>query len=329
MNLMGAKSAGLALLLLPAAAGAALAQGLGEAARKVYEKAGESVVAVRASGLGTSGESTGTGVVLSKDGLILTSTAVCPEVATRITVRTRGPRQYEGKIVAASPKDEVVLLRIQPRGELKEIEFGRSSAVRVGDASYTLGNAANALWNDDQPSLNVGIVSGFYRLREERARSTYTGNVLETTAAVNVGMEGAPCLDAEGRMIGLVTLNYSPNRFLGAAIPIDDLKPLIDRLQAPAAQAAAAPAEGEGTLGLKVKEEGGKVVISEVDKGGPADEQGLSKGDVIVEIADLRVSTARDLLDRLKGLEAGSVVWLKVDLGGEVRTFKLTLEKKK
>ncbi len=325
---MYAKAAGFAWFL--ALGSAASAQGVGDAARRVYEKAAPSVVAVRSIGLGTSGEMTGTGVVLSRDGLILTSTSVCPEVATKITVRTRGPRQYEAKLVAASARDEIALIRIEPRVELTPVELGRSSGVRVGDASYTLGNAANALWNDDQPSLNAGIVSAAYRLGQERAKSTYVGNVIETTAAVNVGMEGAPCLDAEGRMVGMVTLNYSPNRFLGAAIPIDDLKPLIERLRAgPAAQAPPAAEAGEGTLGLRVREEGGKVVIAEVDKGGPADEVGLSKGDVIVEISDLRLKSARDLLERLKGLEAGSVVLLKVDLGGEVRTFKLTLEKKK
>src|SRR5439155_3083170 len=159
--------------------------------------------------------------------LILTSYAVCPEGASKIRVWVHGPKLYEAEIVGTSRKDELVLLKIRPRAELKPVELGSSAAVKIGDLSYSLGNAANSIITDDQPSLNVGIISGFYRLTEDRANSTYVGMVLESTAAVNVGMEGAPILDGAGRMVGLVTLNYSPNRFLGDAIPIDELKPVI------------------------------------------------------------------------------------------------------
>ncbi len=299
--------------------------------RKIYDKVVDSVVAIRARAP-VLGERSGTGVVLSKEGLILTSYAICPDGSTNIRVWLKGPRLAEAELVATSRRDELALLRlVKPRGKLKPIEFGDSARVRAGHVSYTIGNAANSIINDDEPSLNAGIVSGLYRLGEERANSTYTGMVIETTAAVNVGMEGAPCLDAEGKMVGFVTLNFSPHRFLGAAIPIDDLKPVIARLKdaKPASAEEALPEAGEGYLGIRVKDEGGKVVVDHVDPGGPAARAGFRKGDVIVQIADLPVKSARDVTDRLKGLEAGSIVWLKVDLGGAVDSVKVTLEKKK
>jgi serine protease Do len=306
----------------------AFGQSADDTPRKVYEKAAESVVAVGTLATATE-ERRGTGVVLTKDGLILTSYSICPEGATKIRVRTRGPREYAGELVATSRKDEISLVRIKPRGELKPIEMGRSSGVRVGDVSFTLGNAANSIWHDDQPSLNAGIVSGVYRVREEKANSWYVGPVIETTAAVNVGMEGAPCLDAAGRMIGMVTLNYSPHRFLGAAIPVEELQPVVARLREAKPVEEPVSEAGEGTLGMKVKDVGGKVVVDEIDDQGPAARAGLAKGDVLVEMADSRIKNAQEVAERLKGLEAGSIVWFKIDLGGRLETVKITLEKKK
>lgn len=315
-----------ALLALAALPGLAAAQVPDNGHEKVYAKTVRSVVAVRA--LAPLGERSGSGVVLSKDGLILTSYAVCPEGATKIRVWVHGPRLYEAEIAGVSKKDELVLLRIRPRGELVPIELGASSSVKVGDLSYTLGNAANSIILDDQPSLNVGIVSGFYRLDEDRASSTYTGMVLETTAAVNVGMEGAPVLDAAGRMTGLVTLNYSPNRFLGNAIPVDGLKPVIDRLRKEKASVEEpAPEGGEGSIGMTFREANGKVVVDSVDRDGAGARAGFSKGDVVLEVGNAKVKTAGEVADRLKGLEAGSILWIRVE--GESQPFKVILEKKK
>jgi S1-C subfamily serine protease len=292
----------------------------------VYEKAAPSVVGVRVRAPAL-GERSGTGVILSKDGLILTSSAVCPEGSTNIRVWIRGPRRYTAKIVATSPRDEVTLLRIEPRHELHPIELGQSSALKPGQRAYTLGNAVNSIILDDQPSFNAGIISGLYRLPERRANAAYTGWVIETTAAVNAGMAGAPCLDAKGRMVGMVTLNFSPHRFLGAAIPVDFLKPVLERLKKKARPSGddPPPAAAKGTLGLELKDENNRAVVAKVAENGPADRAGLRPGDVILEVGREPVKSARDVAARLEGLEAGSVVWLKVEVGGAAEQIRITL----
>jgi len=317
----------LAVVILLGCAGALQAQA-DESHKRVYKKVVDSVVAVRA--LAPLGERSGSGVILTKDGLLLTSYAACPDGATNIRIWVKGPRLYTAEIVATSKKEELTLLRIKPRAELKPVDLGDSSSVRTGEVSYTIGNAANSIILDDQPSFNVGVVSAVYRLSDERANSTYTGPVLETTAAVNVGMEGAPCLNADGKMVGFVTLNYSPHRFLGTAIPIDEIRPVIERLRKGIAEAAVetGPA-GEGWIGLKVRSDGSKVVVDSVDKDGPAELAGLGKGDLILEVANSPVKTEKDLEEKLKGMEAGSIVWIKADVAGKVETLKVTLEKKK
>jgi serine protease Do len=319
-------SALIAAILL-AAAGTLMAQAADDAHKRVYQGVVDSVIAVRA--LAPLGERSGSGVILSKDGLLLTSYAVCPDGATNIRVWVKGPRLYTAEIVGTSKKDELTLLRVKPRGELKPVELGESGKIRPGEVSYTIGNAANSIILDDQPSFNVGVVSAAYRLADERANSTYVGPVLETTAAVNVGMEGAPCLNGDGKMVGLVTLNYSPHRFLGTAIPIDEIRTVIERLKKGSAALAEEVPAGEGWLGLKVKVDGGKVVVDSVEKDGPAELAGFGKGDVILEVGNTPVKTPRDLEEKLKGMEAGSVIWFKADQAGRVETFKVTLEKKK
>lgn len=314
-----------ALLLL--AAGPLGAQSIDDAHRGVYRKCVDSVVAVRA--LATLGERSGSGVILSADGLILTSYAACPEGATKVRVWVKGPRLYTAEIVAASKREEITLLRITPRSPLKPIELGESSKLRPGQVSYTIGNAANSIILDDQPSFNLGIVSALYRLGEERANSTYTGPVIETTAAVNVGMEGAPCLDADGRMVGIVTLNYSPHRFLGTAIPLDEFRGVLERLKKGAAETPDTAPAGEGWLGLRVKAEGGRLVVESVDKDGPADIAGFGPGDVLLEVGNTPLKSAKDLDERLRGMEVGSIVWFRAEIAGKVETLKVTLEKKK
>jgi S1-C subfamily serine protease len=318
----------LPLLLLAVVPAAAAAQAVDGGPAAVYRAVADGIVAVRAAA--PLGERSGSGFVLGADGLILTSYACCPEGAANIRVWTRGPRLHEAELVACSKRDEVSLLRIRPSSPLKPLAFGRSSELRVGQRSYTIGNAANSIILDDQPALNAGIVSAIYRLGETRANSTYTGPAFETSAAVNVGMEGAPVLDAAGLVVGLVTLNYSPHRFLGVAVPVDEFRPVVERLRAGAAPGpAVAPAAGPGSVGLSVRDENGRVVVDAVDAGGPADRAGLGKGDVLLQAGGRPLRTAKEFRDLVAGLEVGALLWLRAEVGGRAEDVKLPLEARK
>lgn len=323
-----------AAALVLAAPAAATAQGSDENHKRVYDAVVDSVVAVRCF-VGTE-ERSGSGVVLTKDGLLLVSASIVPKRATNVRVWMKGPKLYTAEVAGSSERDEVTLLRIKPKGELKPIAFGDSSKVKVGAVAYTLGNASNSMINNDQPSLNVGLISGTYKLDEAKLGSFYTGTVFETTAAVNVGMQGAPLLDAAGKMIGFVTINYSPHRFLGNAIPIDTLRYTIDLLKEgkhPSQTASGggdAPVEaGEGWLGAQVADEGGKVVVSAVDAGGPAEASGLRKGLVILGAGERTFKKAEEFNKFIKGLQAGTLVTLSVDEDGLKSEVKVLLEKKK
>lgn len=297
--------------------------------RAAFEKAADSVVGVRA--MAPLGERSGSGVVLSKDGYIATSYSICPEGASNIRVFFRGPRMLTGRIVATSKAYELVLIKVEPKRDLVPIEFGDSAAVKQGDVSYTLGNASNSIINNDSASLAVGIISGLYTLDIPRANSTYVGPVFETTAAVNVGMEGSPLLDAKGRMVGFVTLNYSPSRFLGNAIPATPLRAVIDKLRAASAgdgPVAGSENLGPGYLGLNVVDRDGRVVVESVDPGSPADLAGLVKGTVIVAFGGRELKDAAEFLALQKDMKEGDLLFLKINDSGSIGSIKITLAKK-
>ena len=296
--------------------------------RAVFVKAVDSVVGIRV--MATLGERSGSGVVISKDGYIVTSYATVPNGADQIRVYLRGPRLLIGKLVATSRDHELSLIKVEPKVDLVPIELGDSSEVKPGDVSYTLGNAANCIIDNDAASLGVGIISGAYTLRVAKANSTYTGPVLETTAAVNIGMEGSPLLDGQGRMVGFVTLNYSPSRFLGNAIPVNLLKPVLERLRRPDGETPATPPESQepGYLGVTVADKQGRVAVESVDTGSPAARAGISKGTILTALGGTSLKDAAEFRTRLKELKEGDLIFIKVEDDGLEAELKITLGKK-
>ena len=312
----------LALLLLLAP------QAQDDAHRAVYEKAADSVVAVRA--MAPLGERSGSGVVLSKDGFILTSYSTCPEKSEDIRVFLRGPRLLTGRIIGTSRDYELTLLKVDPKYDLKPVEFGDSADVKQGDVSYTLGNASNSIINNDSASLGVGIISALYTLREKHGLSIYVGPTFETTAAVNVGMEGSPLLDAKGRMVGFLTLNYSPTRFLGNAIPLAPIRKVVEKLmkEAPISGPAPEPEAAPGYLGANVADRSGKIVVESVDPGSPADQGGLAKGVVLLTLGGRALKDAAEFRSLQKELKEGDLLFLRINEDGVDRNLKITLGRK-
>lgn len=300
--------------------------------RQIYKETVGSVVAVR--GLAHLGERSGAGVVLDKNGLILTSYAIIPEGSERIRVWFNGPKLYSAKWVAGSKEDEVALIKIEPEESLTPIRLGSSKKCDLGETVYSIGNAQNSFINDNQPSFQRGILSGRYIIPEVRSGATFLGELFETTAAVNEHMDGAPLLNDRGEMIGMVTLNYTPTRWMGHAIPVDWIKEVVKQLKEDSGAADTnggepAPA-GSGTLGFTLKGERGRVFIDRVDADSPAELVGLAEGIELLEISGKRVKDLAGARKRLAKLKAGSLVWLKVDLGeGDIVPVKFRAKRKK
>jgi S1-C subfamily serine protease len=179
--------------------------------RQIYEKDAPGVVAVRATGsAGTSQgpfgreqrsqqTDTGTGIVLSTSGLIVTNDHVVAG-ASAVTVSLDGEsgRTRQAIVVAEDASSDLALLRISPGGlTLHPLALADSSATQVGDAAYAIGNPFGLNW-----TLTTGVVSAVNRQIKAPNEATI-GHVIQTDAALNPGNSGGPLINAAGSVIGI------------------------------------------------------------------------------------------------------------------------------
>jgi S1-C subfamily serine protease len=186
-----------------------------------HKKVAPAIVAVRGP------DRSGTGVIISDDGLILTSSYVTGD-SVSVRVWLPGNRRVNGRVIFSKKDKEVALVKIESKERLPFLPLGDSDKLQLGERTYTIGNVQGSIEADAQAALSVGVLSGRFELQETYGGHTYKGPVLETTAAVNRGLSGGPLLNRDGEVVGLVTLNYSQNTWSGLAIPINIVKKVLE-----------------------------------------------------------------------------------------------------
>ncbi len=176
---------------------------------EIYEKTLPSIVSIEAEiDRGTSG---GTGCIISKNGIILTSSHVI-EHARNITVTTHSGKNYTAKILAIlKNKNDLALIKIDTTEPLSLAKFGNSDDIKVGQRVLTIGCPFGF-----KDTLTTGIVS----------RIDYERNKIQTDAAINPGCSGGPLLNLKGEIIGINQSIYNPdnnrsNIGIGFALPIN------------------------------------------------------------------------------------------------------------
>ncbi len=183
---------------------------------RIYEEVSPSIVNIDADI--SEGISSGTGCIISSNGLILTSRHVV-EGFKDIKITLPNGRDYVGKIVTPGNNDsDFVLIKISPDKPLQAIKLGDSSKIRVGQKVLALGNPFGF-----NRTLTTGIIS-----RVDKKR-----NKIQTDAAINPGSSGGPLLNLEGEVIGINQSIYNPdnnksNIGIGFAIPVNSAKRFIN-----------------------------------------------------------------------------------------------------
>lgn len=173
----------------------------------------------------------GTGVIISEDGIILTSTTVVPENSELITIYFEDHTSLPAKIIEYSLGSQSVLLKVQapPQKRFPYLTL-QKRLPELANPVYTLGNASNMIKLGDGVSFSAGVVSGLY---EVPVSPPIPGKqkmiqVIETDAAVNDGQDGGGLINSNGEIIGIISKDYSKMRWQGTAIPsgliINDFK---------------------------------------------------------------------------------------------------------
>jgi S1-C subfamily serine protease len=272
---------------------------------------------------GVTGESAGTGVIITADGEIVTNAHVVEDAET-VNVRLPGESEpREGAVIATDPANDLALVRIDLDG-LDVATFAAPTDVRVGDQVVAIGYALDL---DGDPTVTVGVVSAL-----ERTLSTRDGalnGLIQTDAAISSGNSGGPLVDAAGHVVGINTavafsdVDTAANN-VGFAIGVGQLLPEIAALRE---LADGQPlVEGYMGVGLEGRRDGGQgAVINQVELGSPAETAGLRSGDVVVAVDGRMIVGDDDLIGTIRDLEPGASLTITVMRGQTEIDLPVTL----
>jgi serine protease Do len=314
---------------------------LGDFSRQLQEltsRVSSSVVQITGSGYGmeTDGEhpstgiltrerSTGSGVIVSEDGYIMTNAHVVDGART-IRIRINGGKgisTVDAELAGIDRLLDLALLKIEATG-LQALPFGNANEVKQGELVMAFGSP---LGMDN--SVSMGIVSAAARQLSDDDPRIY----IQTDAPINPGNSGGPLVNTEGHLIGINTFIYSKSggsEGIGFAVPSNVIRFVFEslrkdghvhRAQIGIAARTITPALASG---LDLEPESG-VLVEDIAIDGPADKAGIEAGDVVLSIGDTPLRNVRDLSLELYQYNIGEIVSLEVRRADKKFSAKLAL----
>ena len=277
------------------------------------------------------GSSSGTGVVLSADGYIVTNAHVV-EDAQAVTVRLTDERILPARVVGADTVSDLAVLRVEAT-DLTPASFGESDSLRVGDTVVAIGDPLGV---ELRGTLTDGIVSAINRDVMVDGRPM---TLIQTNAALNSGNSGGPLINCYGQVIGINTMkisaftNQAGVEGLGFAIPSATVEDVVEQL------IRQGYVSGRPTLGLEGESlslfyqhyyrlpEG--LYITYVAPGSDAEAKGIERGDILVSINDTRITTTQELSAILFNCKVGQTVTVVVYRGGYQYELQLMIAEDK
>ena len=268
------------------------------------------------------GTSLGSGVIVSRDGYVLTNNHVI-EGADEIAVVRAGGAAARARVVGADPETDLAVLKIDA-AKLPAITFGNSETIQVGDVVRAIGNPFGV-----GQTVTMGIVSATGRNR--LGINTYE-NFIQTDAAINPGNSGGALVDSNGHLIGINTAIYSQSGAsagIGFAVPAWTAKSVMEQLIGTGrvergwlgVEIADLTPEAAGELGLSAT---AGAMVARVVRGGPAERGGLRRGDIVKAVGGKPTPDALAVINATAELRPGASSEVLVLRGG--KEIGLTIE---
>ncbi len=270
-----------------------------------------------------SGEATGTGVVLTADGEILTNAHVV-EGATTVKVRFAGETEpRSAQVLASDPGNDLALLKIEGVG-FKPAVFAQVGSARVGDPVVAIGYALDL---DGGPSVTSGIISAL-----KRTIITDSGalnGLIQTDAPISSGNSGGPLVNLRGEVVGINTAVArsdagSAASNIGFSIAVDEIVPVLEQLRS----LANGEVREEGFLGVGLAErtDGGQgAIISSVQPDSPADKAGIREKDIVLSVDGEPIDGQVGLVAAIRDASPGQTVEIVILRNGQRLTLSATL----
>lgn len=267
-------------------------------------------------------EALGSGFIVDREGRIVTNAHVL-EGATSVTVRLWDGRELDAVVIGRDPPLDLAVLELEDSPpDLPVAALGSSEAVRVGEYVVAVGNPFG-LGN----TVTLGIVSA-------KGRAIGAGpydDFIQTDASINPGNSGGPLFDMRGRVVGINAAIAATGQGIGFAIPVDSLKTVLEQLVATGhverARLGVEIGEPNVELGERLGVGRQGALVAGVERGGPAAEAGVRRGEVIVAVDGEPVVRAQELPRMIASRRAGDRVTLTVVGPGGRRDVVATLER--
>jgi Do/DeqQ family serine protease len=268
---------------------------------------------------------TGSGVIISEDGYIVTNNHVIKD-ATELEVTLNNNKSYKAKLIGTDSKMDIALLKINADEKLPYSTFADSDQVKVGEWVLAVGNPYNLT-----STVTAGIVSAKARNLEDNGIQSF----IQTDAAVNPGNSGGALVNTRGELIGINTMISSPTGSYAGysfAIPSNITRKIIeDIMEFGNVQRGILGIEG-GELNSKASKELGVndtegFYINKVTKNSGAEKAGLQKGDIIKKLDSQNINTYAELSGYISTKRPNDRVQVTFIRDGETKSVPVTLIK--
>ena len=277
---------------------------------------------------------TGSGIIISEDGYILTNNHVVSSSssesyysvseATKLTVTLfNDETEYEAKVVGTDEQTDLAVIKIDKTG-LPKAEFADSDSIKVGEFAMAVGNPLGM-----ESSITCGVISAVNRKITDTDGKSYT--LIQTDAAINAGNSGGALVNSQGQVIGVNTLKLQGEGIegMGFAIPINSTEDITSQL----IEYSKVRRPYIGITGMDLDEKTAKannlvvgIYVKAIDDFSAAEKAGIKIGDVIVEADGKKVSTMDELTEIKNSHQIGDEMKIKVNRDGEERELTVKLE---
>ena len=278
---------------------------------------------------GTAGASSGSGVIISSDGYIVTNNHVITD-ASDIQVTLDDKREYTAKVVGSDPSTDIALLKIEAQ-RLTPVQFGNSDSIKVGEWVLAVGNPFNL-----ESTVTAGIVSAKGRSINILEDSYSIESFIQTDAAVNPGNSGGALVNTNGELVGINTAIITKSgRYEGYsfAIPVNLAMKIIRDLKTYGVVQ-------RGFLGVEINDLSpaqahsaaynsmNGVFVYKINAKSAADEAGMKEGDVIIGINGQKIKNKAELLEQVAQHGPGEAVKIEFIRKGQRTIATITLRNK-
>lgn len=308
----------------------------------VAQKVSPSVVSILTSGTQSTAmgvmsyEAAGSGMIVSKNGYVMTNKHVIEGTKNATIVTSAGQTYKNVPVVGSDPLNDIAFLKVPNVNNLTPVSLGDSKTVHIGESVIAIGNALGQYQN----TVTSGIVSGLGRpvvasTNEDASRAESLSDLIQTDAAINSGNSGGPLLNTSGQVIGINTAVAQDAQGIGFAIPIGAAKGMINHLLATGKvehaivgmQYIPITPDVKQQLGVSVNQ--GDYISSDsgnpIQPNSPAARAGIKKGDIITQVNGIDVAAGKSTSTLIGEFEPGKTVTLTILRNGTTIKKTVTL----